>query len=190
MPSSESDIGYLQAALPILKDFLLSGDIYWSLGSAPPPGEPAHPQLTLGGVLLTQKRLQARRRAQKAVEPISRLEAELERIQLKMRVSWEQKASREFGARLRLWRDFLVDYRSEPENHADRYAYEVTRRVMLALLEPRSPNLPPAEVELLHGLDELLRAVILRGDFIWEAELAAGFPESIYWYLYGRLRVS
>jgi len=188
MPSIESDIGYLGAALPILKDFLLSGDIYWSLGSTPPPGETAYPQLTLGGVLLAQRRLQAHREAQKNNKAGSRLDAELERIQLKMRVSWEQKASREFGARSRLWRDFLEDYRSEPGNHSDRYAYEVTRRVMLELLEPYSSNLPPAEVELLQGLDELLRAVFLPGDFIWEADLAAGFSESTFWYLYGHLR--
>lgn len=188
MSSMESDIGFLRAALPILKDYLLSTEIYWSIGASPPPGEAAYLQLTLGGILLARSRLQARKGDQEKEEESSRLLMELEKIQLQRRVNWEHKAGREFGARLRLWRDFLEDYRSHPENHSDRYAYEVTRRVMLELLKPYSHNVSRAELELLQGLDELLRAVLVPGKFVWEAGLAPGFPESTYWYLYGHLR--
>ncbi len=188
MASIQSDIGYLRAALLIFKDFLISNEVYWSLGAAPPRGELAFPQLTLGGVLLTQARLQARRDQPKVVEEYPPLDADLRRIQLQMRVSWEKKAEREFGARLRLWRDYLEEYRSHPGNHRDRYAYEVTRRVMLDLLHSYAHDLPPAEIELLRGLDQLLHAVFIPGNFIWEADLANGFPKSRYYYLYGELR--
>jgi len=188
MSSVESDLGYMRAASTILRDFLLSKEVYWSLGSAPPAGEPTYPQLTLGGILLAQKRLQARKDDPEVIEEYSRLESELQVIQLKMRVSWEKKAEREFSARLRLWRDFLEEYRSQPENHSDRYAYEVTRRVMLGFLQPFSRDLPLAEIELLQGLDQLLQAVFIPGKFVWEADLMNSFPESRYWYLYGSMR--
>lgn len=188
MPSIASDLGYLRAAIPILKEFLLSDEVYWSLGAASPSGEPAYPQLTLGGMLLAQTRLSARHLEHRIGEDASRLSAEAERFRLQMRVRWERKASREFGARIRLWRDFLEEYRSHPGNNRDRYAFEVTRRVMLDLLRPQAGDLPAAQIELLYGLDKLLRAVFLPSRFIWEAELAAGFPEASYWYLYGGLR--
>ncbi|UCH60423.1 MAG: hypothetical protein JSV61_02820 [Anaerolineales bacterium] len=188
MASIESDIGYVRAALPILKDYLFSNEIYWSLGVAPPPGELAYPQLTLGGILLAHARLQVRRSDPRAVEEYPLLEAELEKIQLQIRVSWEKKCEREFGARLKLWRDYLEEYRSQPENHSDRYAYEVTRRVMLDLLQLFARDLPTAEIKLLQGLDQLLHAVFIPGKFIWEPDLKDGFPKPRFWYLYGDLQ--
>jgi hypothetical protein len=54
MASLEYDLGYLQSALSTLEDYLLSADLYWSIGDNPPKGEPPYPSLTLGNVLLAQ----------------------------------------------------------------------------------------------------------------------------------------
>jgi hypothetical protein len=115
------------------------------------------------------------------------LEAEIGAMRLDWQVRWEDKASHEFHARLFLWRDFLEEYRANPANHVDRYAYEVSRRVMLQLLSSDAVKVPQVEVELLEGLDTLLKSIFIPGPFIWEMVLADGFPRSTYWYLYGKI---
>ncbi len=188
MPSPQYDLGYLRAGIQILEEYIFSPDIYWSLGISPPSGEPPYPSLTLGGLLLAQARLRSPLAPPEIQRDREALERELERMIQRWPVAWEKKAKREFHARLFLWRDFLEEYRSKPENHLDRYSYEVSRRVMLQLLEPYAPDLPQAEREMLHGLDTWLRAIFVPGEFIWEPGLITVFPSQPYWYLYGRLR--
>ncbi|HEY5573072.1 MAG TPA: hypothetical protein VIK64_08690, partial [Anaerolineales bacterium] len=60
MPSAEYDLGYLRAAVAALEDYLMSNELYWPIGAASPAGEPDYPRLTLGGLLLAQKRAHAR----------------------------------------------------------------------------------------------------------------------------------
>lgn len=188
MPSIPYDLGYLRSGLAELERYLLSKELYWPTGAAAPPGEPAFPQLTLGGLLLAAQRLQAHRLDTAQGAELAKLEARLEALRGQWRVAWEGKAAREFHARLNLWRDFLEEYRENPANNADRYGYEVGRRAMLALLAPDAAEAPPAEREMLRGLDGLLKAVLLPGDFVWEAELQGGFPRETYWFLYGQLK--
>lgn len=188
MPSAEYDLGYMRAGVQILEEYLFSPDIYWSLGISSPKGEPPYPSLTLGGLLLAQARLRSPLGSSEIHHAREILDREFETMYQRWRVAWEKKATREFHARLFLWRDYLEEYRSSPENHADRYSYEVSRRVMLQLLEPYAANVPQAEKDMLCGLDELLQAVFVQGDFIWETGLMAVFPPQTFWYLYGHLR--
>jgi hypothetical protein len=60
---------------------------------------------------------------------------------------------------------------------------------MLELLQAEAGEVPQAEADLLAALDRLLRAHFEPGAFAWEPELQAGFPETPFWYLYGKLRV-
>jgi hypothetical protein len=103
-------------------------------------------------------------------------------------VAWGQKATVEYHARLTLWRNFLEDYREQPGANADRYPYEVARRVMLHLLEEEAQGIPTAETNLVKAMDKLLQAVFVPGEFIWDPELQGGFPRDTYWYLFGRLK--
>jgi hypothetical protein len=187
IPSVDYDFGFLRAAIPILENYLLSKDLYWSLADSSPRGEPAYPQLTIGNLLSFHARLKARNLTLDQQAELTRLENQLWVFVSKWRLAWEKKAGREFGARLKLWRDFLEEYRTDPENHADRYAYEVGRRVLLTLLQDQTSDIPAAERELLAGLDRLLEAIFVPGDFVWDDELASGFPQTLYWYLYGRV---
>jgi hypothetical protein len=186
MPSAIYDLGYFMAGVGVLKEYILSSEIYWPIGVKPPAGEPSYPQLTLGGMLLARARLGARHLAPKQASEFNRLDRDFNTTRSRWRVAWEDKARREFHARLILWRDFLEEYRAGPGDHADRYAYEVTRRVMLDLLIPEAAGVPPEEIELLEILDQVLRSRLVRGDFIWDAELVPGFPTERYWYLYGQ----
>jgi hypothetical protein len=191
MPSPEYDLRYLRAGVDALDEYLLSNEIYWPVGANPPAGEPAYPQLTLGGLLLAKARLEAlagsAALSNEQQVGLANLEERMEAARTRWRVAWESKAAKEFGARLNLWRNFLEEYRENSGNNADRYSYEVSRRVQLHLLGLDAP-LSPAQVELLTGLDRLLEAIFLPDGFVWDPELARGFPKETYWYLYGRLR--
>jgi hypothetical protein len=188
MPSVEFEIAYLQAGVPLLESYLLSNDLYRSIGSPAPGGQSAFPQLTIGSLLLSQARLNARRLDERQRSGLAAIDQELYACQYRWRTAWDRKSAQEFSARLKLWGDFLGEYRLSPENHSDRYAYEVRRRVMLELLTPFVQNQRPAEMELLSGLDTLLTSVLVAGKFIWEPDIAEGFPPERYWYLYGSMR--
>lgn len=188
MPTFEYDFRYLEAGTQSLEKYLLAADIYWPLGVKAPDGEPPYPLLTLGSMLVSHARLRALPLDPAQGASFRKLENEMYALQTRWSVAWEKKAAREFSARLRLWRDYLEDVRAQPENHVDRYAYEVGRRVMLALLREQAVDIPQAEIDLLGGLDGLLKAVFIPGDFIWGEEYAGSFPRQAYWYLYGRLK--
>lgn len=191
MPSIEYDLNYLKAGVQALEDYLLSSDLYWPIGIREPRGETPYPRLTLGGILLAQARLHAHKDLsdeQKAM--LASLDGQIEATRSKWKVAWGKKAANEFRSRLRLWSNFLDEYRDNPAANVDRYAYEASRRVQLHLLGPQADQVPQAELELLSGLDQLLHASLLRGDFIWDSRLAAGFPNDPYWYLYGNLKAS
>jgi len=175
--STEKDRAFLEACIPELGDYLLSSELYWPVTAR----GFSLPRLTIGGILLTKTRLEARR------ERIETLVAQLEAIRSKWRVAWETKASREVQARMRLWGNYLTDYRHNSEGHADAYPHEVRYRVMLQLLIADLPS-PPPEREELTQLDNMLRANLSASDFIWETNLQAGFPREVYWYLYGKLK--
>jgi len=187
MSSFDYDFRYLQAGLEDLEQYLLSGEIFWNLTTPAPRGEPEYPRLTLGSLLLARVRLEARQLtiAQQAqvADAILRLDA----VRTHWRVAWEQKAKRSFGVRLRMWRDFIEEYRDSPSANVDRYSYEVRLRVMLHLLGEESDLQNKAEVDLLNSLDAYLKVNLTPGKFIWESEIQAGFPSDVYWYLYGFL---
>jgi hypothetical protein len=187
MPSSEYDLVYFRAGVQVLQEYLLSSEIYWAIGVSPPKGEQPYPQLTLGGLLLARARLMARTLPPDVQSELDSLDATLISIQNQWQVAFGKKAWREYRSRLGLWRDFIEEYRANPENHFDRYVYEVTRRVFLQLLQDYSVDLQNNQLELLRGLDKFLRVVLIDGEFIWEKELTNGFPRQVYWYLYGTL---
>ena len=187
MPSPEYDLRYLKAGIDQLESYLLSTDVYWSIGTRAPAGETPYPQLTLGGLLLARLRAQSSIKTSTQQVELEELSRRLNNLRTRWRVAWEGKASKEFHARLNLWKNFLEEYRANPETQYDRYKYEVTRRVMLHLLGAETDNIPQAQRDLLASLDLLLHTVFVSGEFIWDVTLAVSFPQEQYWYLYGRV---
>lgn len=186
MPSIEYDLKYLQAGLLDLEGYLLSNELYWPIGVGAPAGDPPFPRLTLGGLLVSRTRLEGLELNQEQQTELQRLSTRMDETRSQWRVAWGHKASREFTARLNLWRDFLEDYREKPAANVDRYPYEVRRRVMLELLGPDADAIPAAEAELRDGLDKLLKSIFVPGDFVWDSNQMNSFPKGKYWYLYGQ----
>jgi hypothetical protein len=185
MPTPEYDLRYLKAGIEQLESFLFSSDVYWSIGTRAPAGETPYPQLTIGGLLLARLRAQSSIKTSSQQVELEELSGRLNDLRTRWRVAWEGKASKEFPARLNLWKNFLEEYRANPETQYDRYEYEVTRRVMLHLLDAETDNISQAQRDLLASLDLLLHTVFVSGEFIWDFSLAASFPQEQYLYLYG-----
>lgn len=162
---TNNDQKLIEEALPQLREYLLSDELYWSLGGS-------LPRLTPGNLLLSLARLEA-------VDPRSAwtLRGKLEAIQAQWRSAWEKKTSRETASRLRLWSQFLSEHTHDEGPHRAHYAASVRERVILQLLQCGAPQL--AE------LDALLRARFQPGGFAWEAVYQGVFPESEFWFLYG-----
>ncbi len=185
MPSAEQDRLFVETAIAEMEAYLLSRELFWPLSAG--TARYSLPRLTIGGLLLALTRLRARAISPSAQADLQQLEQRVYVGRTRWHVAWEEKARREFGARLNLWRGFLNDYRREPEKNAGFYPHEVRWRVMLHLLRAELTD-PLPEAAAVDDLDGVLRAHFLPGEFVWEPELAAGFPKSEYWYLYGRLR--
>jgi hypothetical protein len=185
MTNADYDLRYLQAGIELLETYLFSNDVYWPVGIHAQAGEPPYPQLTIGNLMLALRRAKARCFEPEQKAQVSGLEDELNAIHDRWPENWEKKAADCFRARLNLWRDFVEEYRLSHEANADRYAYEVGRRVLLELLQFETSLIPEAEIDLLNGLDGLLKAVFIPGEFIWESNLQAAFPKELFWYLWG-----
>ena len=194
MSKVEYDLRYLKAGVEELEQYLLSSQLYWPVHVVTPTGETPYPRLTPGELLLAREKLITRslppgyndEMTSPMQAKIDRLEGDFEVIRSKWRGNWGKKAAQDFSSRLALWRNFLGDYRKVPDDQAPFYAYEVRTRVILQLLEPEAVGIPAAELDMRTGLDTLLRAILVPGEFIWETALEAGFPKADYWYLYAQ----
>jgi hypothetical protein len=185
MTSAEYELRFIASGIELLENYLLSNDIYRTPGIRAHPGEPPYPQFTLGWLLLSRIKAEVRCRDLIQRTELERLQQEIEKIRSHWRTSRSKKAKAEFRARLNLWRDYLEEYRDNPRENSGRYAHEVNRRVLLDLLRNEADQIPDPEIEFLHGLDNLLKAVFVAGDFTWDDDLCPAFSKSSFWYLYG-----
>ncbi|HSB66893.1 MAG TPA: hypothetical protein VLD65_09960, partial [Anaerolineales bacterium] len=133
MKTFEYDYRYLQAGQEELESYLLSKEVFWPVDIRPMAGEPGYPKLTMGGLLISRARLNAYTKTPDQVEKLDTLLSAMDLVRAKWRVNWEVKAQHNFSLRLRMWRDFIEEYRHDPHDNADRYSYEVRLRTMLTL---------------------------------------------------------
>jgi hypothetical protein len=187
MISVEYDLEYIQAGLEVLEKYLLSDEVFWPLAANPPEGEAEFLRLTLDGLLLARARLPAYQLNTHQQEQLDKISQELELYRSKWRSAWEKKAGECYRIRVRLWQEFIEEYQDNPVDNASRYPYAVRYRVLLDLLEEELRQQNTAQAVLLTSLDVYLKSVIVPGEFVWEAEIQAGFPPKKYWYLYGKL---
>lgn len=190
MPALQTDLEYLRLAVENLKAYLLSDILFWPIGGQATAEGGVQPSLTLGGLLLARARVLVETPETLSETDFRQLVDRVESLRLRWGAAWEKKAQREHTSRLHQWRNYLMEYRRDPENHADFYAQEVKNRVRLELLSDEISGVPEDQRELLRSLDQLLRGALIPGKFVWESGLENGFPRTRYWFLYGRPRKS
>lgn len=188
VPEAEHDLRYLKSGIEQLEVYLLSQEVYQPIGISTSIGESPYPQLTLGNLLLAQKRARATVQTQFQRSEWNLLSQELEATRSHWRVAWGKKARAEFQARLNLWGEFLEEYGRDPEANFDRYGYEVGRRALLQILSAEVDDLKETNQETLADMDRFLEKVFVPGEFIWGIKLASSFPSMPYWYLYGCIK--
>ena len=188
MASADYDLGYLEAAVELLQEYLLSKEIYWKINAVSPPGEPGFPGLTLGMILLSQKRIESRSLTPAKENRQYHVQSKIEKLRTRWRTAWGGKAREEYRSRLDLWRNYLEELRQDPEGNFDRFPYEVSRRVMLQLLAREADSIPASQEQMLAGLDRVMEGSMLPGEFVWDESLSGGFSSEDYPYLYYHLR--
>lgn len=169
MSTAAQDRKYLENALPELQTYLLSDMLFYPLMHS-------LPRLTVGGLLLAQRRLHA-------YEDASPLDLRLDTLRTKWRTAWGKKAAKELQTRLRLWGNYLNEYR-QTADLSDYYAHEVRLRVMAGLLVVELG----AEPDELSALDQLLHSKFCSGEFVWDEALMREFSRDDFWFLYGELK--
>ena len=187
MAGSDYERLFLEAALEDLEKYLLSKEIYWRLSVRNPSGTPPYPQFTLGWLLFFWRRWGSYEHGD--TDPVTDpLVQSISDIRMKWNSAWVRKAAAEFSPRLALWKNYINEYRKNPSEHANRYPYEVQRRVILALLAGEIGDVPREIKPLLTGMDKMVSAVFVPGEFVWESVFEKSFPQKEFWYLYGSLK--
>lgn len=181
------DLEYLAVGLEELERYLLSGELFWPLMERPSSGG-SFLKLTVGNLLFSLKRLEAldaaRNLSRSEIAEWEKSARALDAVRRKWQAAWQEKAAREYRSRFRQWANVLRDIKKDFEKQAAYYSHEVRLRVLLDLLQPEAGEIEGYELE---ALDAFLKGLLTRSGFIWEVELARGFPEEQYWYLYGEL---
>jgi hypothetical protein len=185
MPTLEQDLAYLQSTVPDLESYLLSSVLFWPLSArGKQKALIGATQLTIGNLLLSQKRLETAAAA--GLQPSTELEtlfSEIEAIRNRWRSNWDQKAAREIASRLKAWGHYCSELSTEEGKRGD-YPYNVRQRVMLGLLFADLGRPMPRDQAQLELLDRRLKSATRPAEFVWEAALKSGFPPGEFWYLY------
>jgi hypothetical protein len=152
-----------------------------------PPGQySSFLKLTLGNLLLSAQRLSAYEVSggftHDEERQYQKLKRQMESIQFKWLSCWRKKADQEYPSRFIQWTHILNELVKELDKNAPYYVNDVRPRALLTLLSPYTQE---DERYDLKPLDSVLRKILIPGPFIWGEELAPGFPEEDFWYLYG-----
>jgi len=187
MKSLDYDLRYLNSGIEILEQYLISDEVFWPTSVSPPKGEPDYPRVTLDGLLLARAKITSRSITPDQEYKVREVITKFNLSRLKWKVAWEDKASKCYQTRARMWNNFIQEYQDNQQENADRYHYEVRLRVMLELLKPEIMQPSITETGLLISLDGYLKSILVYSGFIWDIDIQSGFPEKDYWFLYGKL---
>jgi hypothetical protein len=189
MTTFDYDHRYLQAVLTELKDYLLSSELFWPVTINHKVKEPPYPKLTPSNLLLSLTRLKAHKTSLNPTQSsaLQNIEIKLHTITTQWQVKWEEKCQQEFGSRLRQWQNFLSEVFNDRQGQGDYYKHEVRLRAQMTLLMT-VVTVTETEIAALEHLDGRLRRMLKEGKFIWDEDLAPGFPVEAYWFLYGAIR--
>jgi hypothetical protein len=182
------DLEILTAMAGEMESYLNSNVLFWRMGIS------RMPALTLGGYLMRQHRLLALRNLLTA-EQLAELDAavfEYNKALVEKTVRFEQKAQRELDARLRQWDEYLKDVERGVATSTSNYSTAVETWAMVAAIVDQLQLAPytlerriPQQTAL---LDNQLRRLWEPGEFIWPDEWQPAYPETDYWWLYGKPR--
>jgi hypothetical protein len=188
--SASQDISYLQAALPVLKEFLFSNQIRWPLTGLKSVGNLPLPDLSMGSLLLAARRLAGTSKTEEETKTIQVLLSELEDIRTKWHSTWEAKCFKEIQSRIKIW---VQDIKRLDPAELVNWPAQVRSRVIIEILRSeinQESQLSPDLFLQLAASDMRLKQKFTRGEFVWDERLKETFPQDPFWYLYGTIKES
>ncbi len=167
-----------------LQAYLLSDVLFWQMQAGS-----RFPKLSLGRLLLARERLRALEQRLSSAQRVTLQTAtqQIENVLSQWQVAAEKHAAHELRSRANLWQRFWEECAEAPGPCADHYAQEASQRTMAGLLLrefPRVADTPEARVLL--AFDATVRPRLRPSGFVWDAALRPAFPQSDFWFLYGR----
>jgi len=188
-----TDLQEVQAMVKGLENYLKGDELYGKAGGGF-FSMPSMPSLTVGALLMRLQRLHVLRETLTDDQRtgLDQAIARHDAIRSEWRAHYDAKMQREALSRLRAMDTYFEELRDDPRTAANNYQPEALRRTISQVLfdTMRQAGLETGDVETaMNGVDSRLRRWIEKGDFIWAPELQAAYPESTYWWLYGRPRV-
>lgn len=182
----EEDLQICETMAGSMSAYLDSEAVYYPLST------PTYPKLTLGNYLMRQQRLLALS-AQLDEMDKGRLETAVFNFNLAINnrvVKVEQKSHEEAGIRLRQWQKAVSELKETPAAVLDYYSTMVTDRVKLTALFLHLQQNPYQFDEKIvaetTAVDHQLSSIWQPGDFVWPNLWKAAYPQTTYWWLYGR----
>jgi hypothetical protein len=177
----EKDHAFILFTGEVLKDYLLSPELYWQPSTSAGPEQVS---LTPGTLLLSIRRCQALSVGKPDGIYLSPAIKKIEGTITQWRANWIKKCEQEAPSRLNLWNNYLKDLVEDRYSSQKDFSHEVRHRVIVALLEEDLGKLSPADVKQEEGVDKLLHSLAGIGDFVWDVELKNAFPKNQFWFLY------
>ncbi len=186
---AESPGAYLDIALSMveeLEEYLIKDDLYRTIIVRTPKGE-MRLQMTGGDLLTRLYRLNGERDrltpAQQA--QLDALNQRAEQTMYGLKTRFNQRLQREIKARLDSLKWYLDESSEDRARARANYPYEIRNRQRIEeILKRLAGDLPSELAEQLRALDNRLRMLTIRGEFVWDAQLQHIFPQNPYWYLY------
>lgn len=183
------DLTVLEAMVDELELYLKSDLLYWQLSPSVPITPPA-PMLTLGGYHLRAYRLENQKEALDPAQQkrLAAVQDTFDKMIEKWTVHASQRMERELHARLNSWQWFVEDCQARKKACITYYPTEAELRTLIELLMDQARKLSDVGTykKRLGELDAQFRPWFKAGDFVWRADLIAVYPESRFWWLYGR----
>lgn len=185
----DRDLEEARALAEHLVPYVYESELYGSIGGM--FGSGSMPSLTIGGLLLRLRRLQALEdqmtAAQKAI--LGDTEARNQQVRQEWTVHYHEKMLQEGRSRLKMIESFFADCEDDPRTCAANYPPEAMRRTIVQdiIKAFERDNAPNAELDqLAHKRDTQLRRFTQPSDFIWATALQPAYPPDEYWWLYAK----
>lgn len=149
------------------------------------------PSLTVGGLLLRLRRLEALRPTMTPAQQhqLDEIAARNAQVHQEWRVHYEGKMLREANSRLDAMAAFFEECAANPRQCAGNYGPEASRRTIVQelLIAMQTWHMDTTELKTKQaGVDSRLRRVVQPSDFVWDAALQSVYPPAEFWWLYHR----
>lgn len=176
------DVRAVEAMAENLKPYVYGEALYGAL-----PGN--LPRLTLGGLLMRFRRLEALvdRLTPAQREIVNTALKKLEATRAEWSVHYENKLKQELRSRLVNLNQFVKEAEEHPRTVAPDYPSAMEKRTIVEALKDEAEAINVMTEDLrtcMATIDNRIRRIAEPSDFIWDPAVESAYPREKYWFLY------